>query len=758
MGTFNYSDNSIEGDVYIQRLATYIRRNEEALANGLLCFSKNKNTQLKVKPLRLTFSIHHLYYITERIENSSLGVDVGPLNVKLDNPNHEPTFISFMANNARSSKHFDSDTRSISSINSMKSIVSSASVYWRSFAFSKDPKIINKDIKYLYSSFTKIPCLILTPKTKINSISSYEEYPCDTSVPVKMFKNLQVLEIIDYDPNEIFGWHILSEQLRILIIRNSKISNVEEVLFNLIIDDEMGRSSFNTNTHKPTRKYTDIFTNSNISSNPLSSHDDSSFSTINEINEFPAFNNNININNNAFRYPPKRERATTTITNGTYGGAGPSSLPKDLFFNEHISSSSTTNHNESTNNNNHNNRDYQKLPDSKWSFLKQLTICETSITSIPAFIFRPLGNLVKLNLSNNLLQDLPDGLDQLINIKYLNFADNYITNLRKLPKNLKYLSTLNFNNNKLTSIIGLENLQNLEKIDLRRNNLQDSKTFKPIILQFIKNPSKFDNVYLSGNTKLSKTYRSDLFNLFNGVKYKNNMKIDDSRPGYFESALLLDAESAFKNLEKFFSEETVSASSTASPKVKPNAATDVSIPSTPETKAKVDKENTTIIQDEGLKSDDATAVASPNTQPSPLTTHARSSTLDTLLEPFAGIKLSDDSNDENPKKKFDLSHSIITTSPTILQSDSVSVHSLQKQSSPLGTNRNLTNKGETTLSNSISKPHISVHLSNPSSGPNSPSGLKKSSTLVQLDIEGSNVNTTAPNIVTQVQVTARMST
>ena len=94
-----------------------------------------------------------------------------------------------MANKSRSSnRHFDSDNRSITSIDSVRSIVSNASFYWRSFRVSKDPKVINKDIKYLYSSFTKIPCLIFNPKTKINTISSYEEYPCDTSVPIQMFK------------------------------------------------------------------------------------------------------------------------------------------------------------------------------------------------------------------------------------------------------------------------------------------------------------------------------------------------------------------------------------------------------------------------------------------------------------------------------------------------------------------------------------------------------------------------------------------
>ncbi|ODV81082.1 L domain-like protein [Suhomyces tanzawaensis NRRL Y-17324] len=694
MGTFGYTE-TIEGDVYIQRLSTYVRRNEEALANGLLCFSKNRNTAIKVKPLRLTFTIHHLYYITERIESSPLGVDVGPLNVKLDNPNHEPTFISFMANNARASKHFDSDTRSISSINSMKSIVSSASVYWRSFALSKDPKVINKDIKYLYSSFTKIPCLILTPKTKINSITSYEEYPCDTSVPLKMFKNLQVLEIVDYDPNEVFGWHILSEQLRILIVRNSKLSSINELLFNLVIDDESGRSTFNT--HKQTRKFNDLFHSSGTATSVPA---DESFSE-----------DVIQAGNNAFRYP-KRERATTT------SGAG--SLPKESFFAELNSSNPTT-------------KDYQTLPDSKWSYLKQLTVSETSITSIPAFIFKPLTNLVKLNLSNNLLEELPDGLDQLINIKYLNFADNYITDLRKLPTNLAYLSAINFNNNKLSDLSGLENLSSLEKIDLRRNELQSLQSLKPIVLQFIKNPQVFNNVYLSNN-KLPKTYRSDLFNLINGAKYKNNMKIDDSRPGYFESALLLDSENSFKYLEKFLKESDVSKEHTPA-----------------------DHDVTAIFN--GVTQDPSPPTPIPDYKKG----HRRAHTLEALMEPFSVMKIvaENDENADKQKRKYELSHSVFTTSPTVVQSDSNSISStLKTPNSPLSTNHNLINKLELPSTYSSKATLLSVHLngSNPSiSG--SPSNMKKSSTLSQLDMETASISTTtAPNVVTPVQVTARMST
>ena len=679
MGAFN-NDNTIEGDVYIQRLSTYVRRNEEALANGLMCFSKNRSNP-NIKPLRLSFTIHHLYYITERIESSPLGVDVGPLNIKLDNPNHVPTFISFMANNARSSRHFDSDAKSITSINSMRSIVSSASVYWRSFAFSKDPKVINKDLRYLYSSFTKIPCLILTPKTKINSITSYEEYPCDTSVPVKMFKNLQVLELIDYEPNEIFGWNILSEQLRVLIIKNSKISDIGEILFNLVIDDESGRSSFNF--YKPSRKQTQDADSSYMDNDPPSNHNS--------------------------RQNFKRERAKTT-------GAG--SAPKDLLqLDTNLSRFGQDNTMESPT------KDYHSLADGKWSVLKQLTISETSIISVRPNVFKPLGNLVKLNLSNNLLESLPEGLDQLHNIKYINFADNYITDLKALPKNLKYLSTINFNNNKLKSLEGLENLCSLEKIDFRRNELKEIKSLKPIILQFIKNPEKFDNVYLANNS-LPKNYRIELFNLFNGVKYKYNMKIDDSRPGYFESALLLDAESAFKSLEKLFGYINDTNKSTKEQSLPPIS-----------TKVFAEFE-----KDKGKDTE-----------------------IQTLVDPFATINLISENDDNMKPKKVDISHIInMNTMSPILLSDSTSIISasskLPTPNSPLYNNQNLTNKQHTPDTTYTAKPTISTQAVSVSSTPPVPTSLKRSTTLNQLDIESPSSNNAAPGIITNVQVTARMST
>lgn len=675
MGTFG-NDSSIEGDVYVQRLATYIRRNEEALANGLLCFAKSR-TANKVKPLRPSFTIHHLYYITERIEGSSLGVDVGPLNVKLDTPNHEPTFISFMASNARNLRHFESDARSITSMNSMKSIVSSASVYWRSFAFSRDPKVIQKDVKYLYLLFTKIPCLILSPKTKINSILGYEEYPCDTSVPLQMFKNLQVLELVEYEPNEVFGWHKLSEQLRILIIRNSKISDIAEILYTLVLDDENGRSSFSNS--RQTKKH-DPF-------------------------DFPE-----SLANSAFKHS-RRERASTSAAGN---------FQRDMFF-----ADQRYNNNLQTSPIQIVEREQKNLPDNKWFYLKQLTVSEGSITSIPSFVFKPLSNLVKLNLSNNLLEDLPDGLEQLHNVKYMNFADNYITSLRKLPPNLLHLTTLNFNNNKLTSIEGFEGLCCIEKIDLRRNKLKDINLLLPLILQFMKPKTRLSNVFISSNP-LPKTYRADLFNLFNGGKPKNTMKLDDSRPGYFENAMLLDNEGASKLLEKFLEVER-----------RPEAACEPprSPPRTPEQRHSKHRHT----KSTGDMLDIAQSVASLNLldlentivnrkHASIMTT---ASTTTTVTPSAASSVTATEYNSASPSPSVNLSK------PPVM---------------PLYPNQNLSNQAH--YSNKI--PLISrqsysspmMHLSKNGSA----STLKSSGTLTRLDLDSTSTHNPAPSVITPIQV------
>lgn len=681
MGAFG-NDSSIEGDVYVQRLATYIRRNEEALANGLLCFSKTRSLS-KVKPLRPSFTIHHLYYVTERIANSSLDVDIGPLNIKLDTPNHEPTFISFMANKARNQRHFESDAKSITSINSVKSIVSSASVYWMSFLFSKDPKVIQKDVKYLYSSFTKIPCLVLSPHTKINSIEGYEEYPCDTSLPLRMFKNLQVFELFEYEPHEVYGWDTLSEKLRILIIRKTKVSSLADILFTLVFDDENGRSSFNSS--RQSRRFTGAASSENFDSH-------------------------------AFSQSRSRLRLERTLS---------SPLFLSHTWRDERQDQSKPYESEFC---------HPKLPDSKWQYLKQLTVSESSITSIMPYVFEPLANLVKLNLSGNLLDDLPDGLHHLHNIKYLNLADNYITNLKKLPLNLKHLTTVNFNNNKLECLDGIQNLLAVQKVDLRRNKLNNLSQLKGLVQLVAISTSELNNVFISSNG-LPKTYRAELFNLFNGAKLKNNMKIDDSRPGYFESAMLLDPEAAVKQFKRFISSDnsdeldlqSVGQDSTAAP------------PST--------------LKDSSLR---------PHTPDAQRTSHRLSSTTD-VLESLTKLDIQDLENTITSRKHSSVmttASSTAETTPKVYTPTSLvnsaqsspSLKTLPKSIMPLLPNQNLSNQPHYAPGKlpPMVRQYLSPMLNLAGNG--SESTLRSSVTMHRLDMEAASLQNPAPNVITAVQV------
>lgn len=679
------NDSSIEGDIYIQRLANYIRRNEEALANGLLCFSKTR-TLCKAKPLRPSFTIHHLYYVTERIA-TFLDVDVGPLNIELDTPNQEPTFVSFMANNARNQRHFESDARSITSMNSVKSIVSSASVYWMSFSFSKDPKVIQKDVKYIYSSFTKIPCLALSPLTKINSISGYEEYPCDTSLPLQIFKNLQVFELFEYEPHEVYGWHILSEKLRILFVHKTKVSDLAEILFSLVIDDENGRSSFNSSSQS--RKFVG--------------------------SRSPELSENINLVSSD--EPLRLERAISS--------------PRFPSWRRSVHFPKDDKHNLRTN---LNDLCHPTLPETKWRYLKQLTVSQSSISSISSYVFAPLSNLVKLNLSGNLLEDLPEGLSQLHGIKYLNFADNYITNLKRLPPNLKHLITVNFNNNKIQDLEGIQNLHSVQRIDLRRNKLKSIDLVRGLVQLVAIPKAEVNNVFISSNS-LPRNYRADLFNLLNGANPKNNIKIDDSRPGYFESAMLLDPDSSLRNYKKFMKIEALDeseppAAAQESPVLPSLIAIDLKVrPQTPE-------------RQHGSSS----VVASTD----PLDSYKRLEKQD-LENTFATRKnISTKTTASSTAETTPIVYA--TTSLINSVQSSIPLKSFPKSVMPLLSNQNLNNQpmyplGKLpTIVRQYSFPMINL------AGKGSEITLRSSVKIHKLDLEASALQTSAPSVITAVQV------
>src|SRR6202044_2797517 len=126
-----------------------------------------------------------------------------------------------------------------------RSVMSGMSSLWASFGLGssaasrgeRQKAAIEMDLKYLYSAFTKIPCLRLAPDRRARLIEGYEEFPFDSAVPLYAFKNLGSLEIIDVDFRQFFGWDRLAEQLRTLTVKRANVDDPMDLLTNIVLDD-----------------------------------------------------------------------------------------------------------------------------------------------------------------------------------------------------------------------------------------------------------------------------------------------------------------------------------------------------------------------------------------------------------------------------------------------------------------------------------------------------------------------------------------
>lgn len=189
------------------------------------------------KPVRLSLSLHHLYFILGKFQE--LGILVGPMNLRLDNiySDNNNNYVSFLSEFQRNKKLDASDAQSIHSISSVKSVMSSVSALWNTFSSTSKIDNTMSDLKYLYSAFSKLPCLRLANEPNAKLIEGHEEYPFETATPILIFKNLLVLEISDLDPKEIYGWNILSNKLRYLVIKKANITDPFEILVTLVEAD-----------------------------------------------------------------------------------------------------------------------------------------------------------------------------------------------------------------------------------------------------------------------------------------------------------------------------------------------------------------------------------------------------------------------------------------------------------------------------------------------------------------------------------------
>ncbi|KAI1127518.1 hypothetical protein F5Y10DRAFT_193138 [Nemania abortiva] len=611
--------DSEDGELFVKQLATFVRTHEKALANALqmrrqprhgpsqsvsniqtsqsttaLPLPERPSTSASTssalatalslgslsfashspKSTRLALTPHHLFYLLSRFEE--LGINVGPMKVRLENLHDSTTsanYVSFLSPSQRTRSR-GSDAVSIRSVSSIRSVMSGMSALWNSFGIGssiaaarneKQKAAIQADLKYLYSAFTKIPCLRLAHDWRAKWIRGYEEFPFDSAVPLYVFKNLQALEISGIDFRQFFGWDRLAEQIRSLTVKNASIEDPADILIDIVLDDmdrrrrrsakaqttptgiyahasSPKRSPTTTELHRPglmpttpERRNTvhdlNIGSIGNESAESLSPHGSRRASVARGEVEEPGSPHQSGRPRSHSPRRPASSRHHSTNTRGLHkvkrsgSGSSHSSL-SDSWHNPRNSASNLL--------------AMGILPSSKWRFLKHLSLADNSLTIVPAASLIPLANtLNSLDLSTNLFSQIPDSLATLTALRALNLSHCMIDSLHSLLRNpLPAISALNLRHNRLSSIAGIEKLYPLERLDLRDNRLTD-----PTELARLTGIPDIREIWVEGNpfTRTHRDYRITIFNLFRQTPgFTEDIIIDASGPTSTEKRYLVD--------------------------------------------------------------------------------------------------------------------------------------------------------------------------------------------------------------------------
>lgn len=523
----------------------------DALApRSYMPFSSSK----KIRHEKLSLTPHHLFYLLSKFEE--LGVDVGPMNVRLENLQNDHShsnYVSFL--NAPKNKGKQADAESLRSVSSMRSVMSSMSSFWSGFTMSSNAVRIEKqmtqnrdDVKYLYASFTKIPALRLAPDHRARLIAGFEEFPFDMAVPLFAFKNVSSLEISDVDFRQFHGWDRMSEQLRVLVVRRANVDDPIDLLLHIVLDDMERRRKRSSKislpqtpstpgapwpSNSPKTRQIEIARTASAPNTPLIDTKDGAYGT------------SLDRNDSAHpSRPPLRQHRERSVSPGRPTSGRQNSLAthaRHASFKFRTSSGSSESSAQAmTPRYSTSDLSLGILPSSKWRFLRFLSLAENGLHILtPASLAPVAATLYSLDLSSNLFSEVPDALASLTNLHQLNLSNCMIESLQSLSRHpLPAITTLNLRSNRLSSLSGIERTISLERVDFRDNRLRD-----PTELARLTGFPDIAEVYVVKNpfVRTHGSYRITIFNLFR--KTPGNVRdviIDSLGPSYNEKKYLVD--------------------------------------------------------------------------------------------------------------------------------------------------------------------------------------------------------------------------
>ena len=481
---------------------------------------------------------------------ADLDISVGPMNVRLENIHVDPSpgnYVSFLQSKVPARGRSDND--SLHSVSSVRSVLSTMSSFWTSIGLGTNPSKsekakleIEKDITYLYSSFTKLPSIRLSPDHRSRLIKGYEEFPFDTAVPLFAFKNLQQLDIVDVDFRSFHGWDRLAEQLTLLTVKRANVDDPFDLITNIVLDDAEKRRRRSTKGAQgsPTSSWT-------VPSTPRAGYPQSNSDPTSPANASPS-----NTDETMPATPKEKEKQPMEIVGSVSPKRPSTSRPTSSY--RHVRSYSTKVSRSGSGSSN--SSDYNVVPHrsesssnlftmhalspSKWQRLKYLSLADNSLTSISAKSIMPLApSLRSLNLASNLFTEIPDSLALLTRLTSLDLSNCMIESLQSLSRNpLPAILTLKLRANRLHSLAGVERLLSLENLAVQDNYLSD-----PMEAARLTQTPNFHRLWVKHNplTRTYSDYRITMFNVFRSTPgYLEDIIIDDYSPGYNERKYLVE--------------------------------------------------------------------------------------------------------------------------------------------------------------------------------------------------------------------------
>ena len=244
---------------------------------------------------------------------------------------------------------------------------------------------------------------------------------------------MTTLEIQDIDVRSFYGWHVVSETLRSLIIRRGNINDPSELIIDLVLDDaEKRRHRSSRHIHSPSYIGESRFL-SNATS-PKLTHTSSP----------SRMNPEAEIHDHRGHRSPSPRPSSSRSNSSSRGRAEMLYRSNSVISNSSLSSSTSNIHG--------------TLPDEKWQCLKYLCLADCSLHTLSAPAWTSLApNLLSLDLSANLFIEIPSVLSSLYCLRSLSLAGNMIEKLQGLNLNsLPAITTLILRDNRLTSLAGIE--------------------------------------------------------------------------------------------------------------------------------------------------------------------------------------------------------------------------------------------------------------------------------------------------------------